>query len=127
MLYQLFRGSVFIITLLGPIGPIDGSDLQQIAMMLAASSTSLVPALILLQLYLTKGDILLAPARVAKLIDTVASVFALYTALRGTAPIGLFSIVVLADLTILIFLLLFRVHREHRPLPHPDVEELEER
>jgi hypothetical protein len=105
----------------------------------AVGASTLVPALILLQLFLTDARVLLSPARVAKLLETVASALGVVSLIRGGAQIHslvppfsayLFVALLVGDLFLFVFLMAYTT--PPRPtssdtLPHTTIETVEER
>jgi len=103
------------------------------ALLIAASAASLVPAVMLLQLYLTGSRVLLPPTRIAKLLESVGSILALI-AVHGNSgfvlPLGIAAI---GDVILFAFLLLYPHERGERGekeqpsvLPAATIEDLED-
>lgn len=136
VVYQLFRGTILTITIL--IAP-DRSVLSfpgGMVVLLTIVVSSCIPALILLQLYLTDAQVLLAPARIAKLLEATALIFAAITTVRGALPVaetrqilGILAILSLADVILFAYLIVYRrraADHVETSLPVASIEEVEE-
>lgn len=97
---------------------------------LAATATTLLPAIILLQLYLTEAHVLLAPARIAKLLEAITATIATISTIIAGDPHLAFASAAIGDVLVLAFLVLYRIPDADEPSPSPlpvaSIEELEE-
>lgn len=133
LLYQIYRGTVFTVATLVSLNASASLAPTDRALLIAASAASLVPAVLLLQLYLTGSRVLLPPARIAKLLESVGSILAVITisGSRGfVLPLGIAAI---GDVILFAFLLLYP-HERGEPgeekqssvLPAATIEDLED-
>lgn len=81
---------------------------------LSLSVATLITVVLLIQFILTRAQVLLAPLRIAKLLECTASAAVFTALLFGNAPIrsvlalrGVAAIVLFTDAIVLLFLLLF--------------------
>lgn len=99
-------------------------------LVLAATGTSLVPAVLILQLYLTDSRVLLPPARIAKLLEVICSVLVVVTLFRTGALLLPLGVAAIGDVIVLAFLILYPRNGvapdEPSPLPVATIEELED-
>ena len=136
VVYQLFRGTILTITASTTSGRVVASLPGDAAALLTAIVSACILALILLQLYLTESPVLLAPARIGKLLEAVALILAVGTTVRDAPPLaetqqtyGIFMILILADVILFAYLIVYRrrvtdhIAVSPRVAPIEDVEE----
>ena len=140
-LYQLFRFAALVIPFLVFVQVAAPPDLSGLALAIAA--TGVVPAVMLLQLILTRSEALLAPLRVGLTLQMLGSLLFLLgipgadagLLLRPVALLTAAGLVFLLDAVSLLYLLSYRpkvspTHLDPRPPasagPDINVEELEE-
>lgn len=130
LFHQIYRGTVLTVATLLLLNSSASLSLSDMTLVLAATATSLVPAVLLLQLYLTNSPILLPPARIAKLLETIGSMLAVATIFREGGLVFPLGVAAIGDVIVLVFLLLYpRDDGEPgRPssLPTATIEELED-
>lgn len=129
LLYQLYRGSVFTAAILISADRTSFYLSADTATLLAATAASLVPALIILQLYLTGSQVLLAPSRIAKLLEAITATAATIATVRVGGPVVLFALAAIGDVIVFVFLLLYRqpdIDSTEPSLPVTSIEEVEE-